>query len=305
MMNASMNYYICKTSNFIMKIQISILFSVFLLITSCKVKSQSKEASNIEIKNQTETKGTVSILEKEFVIKNLNNVSHKVWLYLPPNYTTSKEKYPVIYMQDAQNLFDAKTSFAGEWEIDETLNKLYNKTKKGFIVVGVENGGEKRIEEYTPWSNTKYGGGKGDVYSDFLVNTLKPYIDNNYKTKSSAENTAIIGSSLGGLISFYTGLKHPKVFGKIGALSTSFWFSSKVNSFADKHANLKNTKLYLLVGDKEGASMVPDTENMAERLVDNGFEAKNIKTKVAANGTHTESFWKSEFLETITYLFNL
>ncbi|WP_299064383.1 alpha/beta hydrolase-fold protein [uncultured Polaribacter sp.] len=288
-----------------MKIQISILFSVFLLITSCKVKSQSKEASNIEIKNQTETKGTVSILEKEFVIKNLNNVSHKVWLYLPPNYTTSKEKYPVIYMQDAQNLFDAKTSFAGEWGIDETLNKLYNKTKKGFIVVGVENGGEKRIEEYTPWSNTKYGGGKGDVYSDFLVNTLKPYIDNNYKTKSSAENTAIIGSSLGGLISFYTGLKHPKVFGKIGALSTSFWFSSKVNSFADKHANLKNTKLYLLVGDKEGASMVPDTENMAERLVDNGFEAKNIKTKVAANGTHTESFWKSEFLETITYLFNL
>ncbi|WP_459741290.1 alpha/beta hydrolase [Polaribacter sp. OB-PA-B3] len=288
-----------------MKIQISILFSVFLLITSCKVKSQSKEASNIEIKNQTETKGTVSILEKEFVIKNLNNVSHKVWLYLPPNYTTSKEKYPVIYMQDAQNLFDAKTSFAGEWEIDETLNKLYNKTKKGFIVVGVENGGEKRIEEYTPWSNTKYGGGKGDVYSDFLVNTLKPYIDNNYKTKSSAENTAIIGSSLGGLISFYTGLKHSKVFGKIGALSTSFWFSSKVNSFAEKHANLKNTKLYLLVGDKEGASMVPDTENMAERLVDNGFEAKNIKTKVAANGTHTESFWKSEFLETITYLFNL
>ena len=300
MRNASMNYYICKASNLFMKIQISLFSCLFLLMISCKINQPKKE--NII---KVEEKGNVSILNKQFIIEGLNNISHKVWLYLPPNYSTSKEKYPVIYMHDAQNLFDAKTSYAGEWEVDETLDKLYNKTGKGFIVVGVENGGEKRIEEYTPWKNEKYGGGKGAIYANFLVKELKPFIDKNYRTKPTAKNTAIIGSSLGGLISFYTGLKYPKVFGKIGALSTSFWFSNKVQDFASKNGQQKNTKLYLLIGDKEGASMVPDTENMAELLIDLGFASENLKTKVALKGTHTETFWRAEFLEVITFLYNI
>ena len=300
MRNASMNYYICKASNLFMKIQISLFSCLFLLMISCKINQPKKE--NII---KVEEKGNVSILNKQFIIEGLNNISHKVWLYLPPNYSTSKEKYPVIYMHDAQNLFDAKTSYAGEWEVDETLDKLYNKTGKGFMVVGVENGGEKRIEEYTPWKNEKYGGGKGAIYANFLVKDLKPFIDKNYRTKPTAKNTAIIGSSLGGLISFYTGLKYPKVFGKIGALSTSFWFSNKVQDFASKNGQQKNTKLYLLIGDKEGASMVPDTENMAELLIDLGFPSENLKTKVALKGTHTETFWRAEFLEVITFLYNI
>ena len=164
--------------------------------------------------------------------------------------------------------------------------------------------GEKRIEEYTPWKHKKYGGGKGDIYINFLVNELKPFIDQTYRTKPEASETAIIGSSLGGLISFYGGLKHPEVFGKIGALSTSFWFSNKVNNFAKEKGNLKSTKLYFLVGGKEGDTMVPDTENMAKLLVDLGFPNENMKTKIVADGKHTESFWKEEFLEVITFLYN-
>lgn len=305
MMNTSMNYYICKASNLIMKKQILLFCCLFLLIMSCKVQQPIRENSIKIERKLPQQKGSVSVLKREFIIKGLNEVSHKIYIYLPPNYSTTKEKYSVIYMQDAQNLFDVKTAFAAEWEVDETLDSLYHKTGKGFIIVGVENGGEKRIEEYTPWKNEKYGGGKGEIYIDFLVNELKPYIDRNYKTKKSAKDTAIIGSSLGGLISFYGGLKYPNVFGKIGALSTSFWFSNKVNEFAEKNGNQKKTKLYLLIGDKEGASMVADTENMAERLLDIGFPKKNIKTKVAPNGKHTESFWKREFLEVITYLYNL
>lgn len=125
----------------------------------------------------------VSIIKKEFVIPNLNSISHKVWVYLPPNYHTSLKKFPVIYMHDAQNLFDNATSYIHEWEVDETLNKLFKTTGKGFIVIGVENGGTERINEYTPWENEKYGGGKGAIYIDFIVNTLKPYIDANYRTK--------------------------------------------------------------------------------------------------------------------------
>ncbi|TMM30398.1 alpha/beta hydrolase [Polaribacter aestuariivivens] len=289
-----------------MKTYILIFICIFLIVISCKKKAEIKKEFQPKVEEKKSTKAAnVSILEKEFVIKGLNDISHKVWLYLPPNYNETTEHYDVIYMHDAQNLFDEKTSFVGEWAVDETLNNLYKKTGKSFIVVGVENGGEKRIEEYTPWKHEKYGGGKGAIYIDFLANTLKPYIDANYRTKPAAENTAIIGSSLGGLISFYGGLKKPAVFGKIGALSTSFWFSDKVNDFAKANGNRKNTKIYFLVGEKEGDTMIPDTENMAKLLVDLGFPEKNIHTKIVPEGKHTESFWKAEFLETITFLFNL
>ena len=280
--------------------------SFFLLIISCKEKPAKKKIEKPKTEEKKSTKATnVSILKKEFIIDGLNDVSHKIWVYLPPNYQSSKENYQAIYMHDAQNLFDDITSFVGEWGIDESLNELYEKTGKSFIVVGVENGGEKRIEEYTPWKHQKYGGGKGAFYIDFLVNDLKPFIDENYRTKTDAKNTAIIGSSLGGLISFYGGLKHPNVFGKIGALSTSFWFSDKVIDFAKENGNQQNTKLFLLVGGKEGGSMVPDTENMAKLLIENGFPKENIKTKIVAEGKHNEAFWKAEFLEVITFLYNL
>ena len=289
-----------------MKITVILILAFLIVLISCKKKVEKKEDVSAKTEQKVSTKSeNVSILEKEFVIDGLNDISHKVWLYLPPNYDSSEEKYPVIYMHDAQNLFDDATSFVGEWDVDGTLNALYEKTGKGFIVVGVENGGEKRIEEYTPYKNEKYGGGKGAIYIDFLVNELKPYIDKNYRTETNSENTAIIGSSLGGLISFYGGLKYPTVFGKIGALSTSFWFSSdKINDFATKNGNQQNSKIYFLVGGKEGDTMVPDTENMAKLLADLGFPKDHIKTKIVEEGKHTESFWKTEFLEVIEFLYN-
>lgn len=288
--------------NFMKSTTISFLLLSFILI-SCK-KTSKADINEIEKETKISTKSdNVSILKKEFVIKGLNDISHKVWLYLPPDYSSSNKNYPVIYMHDAQNLFDNATSYLGEWSVDETLNDYYSKNKRGFIVVAVENGGAKRIEEYTPWKHQKYGGGKGGIYVDFLVNELKPYLDQNYRTKKDANSTAIIGSSLGGLISFYGGLKHPNVFGKIGALSTSFWFSEKIIDFAKENGSLQDTKLYLLVGGQEGDSMVPDTENMQQLLLETGFNPKNLRTKIVPEGKHNEAFWKSEFLEVITYLF--
>ena len=282
-----------------MKNCLFISFLSFFLVSNSSVFGQDNDE-----RKSTKSKN-VSILEKEFVIKNLNAISHKIWVYLPPNYETSKEKYPVIYMHDAQNLFDDKTSFVGEWGVDEILNEYFNKTGKGFIVIGVENGGEKRIEEYTPWKHEKYGGGKGEVYIQFLVTELKPYIDKKYRTKPEANQTAIIGSSLGGLISFYGGLQYPSTFGKIGALSTSFWFSENVIDFAKEKAKLKKTKLYLLVGEQEGGSMVPDTKKMSKLLPEFGFKKNNLKTKIVPEGKHNEVFWKSEFLEVINFLYDL
>jgi len=272
------------------------LFLTVLLFAFTIGYSQSKE------EKQSTASKNVFIIKKEFVIPNLNNISHKIWMYLPPNYEYSSKKYPVIYMHDAQNLFDKSTSYAGEWEVDETLNKLFEKTRKGFIVVAVENGGEERINEYTPWPHKKYGGGKGAIYINFIVHTLKPYIDANYRTKKQAKYTTLMGSSLGGLISYYGGLKHPKTFGKIGALSTSFWFSDKVKDFTVKNGKKKKTKLFLLVGGKEGHGMETDTRNMEELLIKTGFKSSNLKVKINAEGEHNEAFWRSEFLEIVKWL---
>lgn len=270
-----------------MKKSIFIVSVLFLLTIGCKTSEVKKEVK-AEVKNEKSTRtNNVQILEKEFIINGLNEKSHKVWVYLPPNYTTTSKRFPVIYMHDAQNLFDAETSYAGEWNVDETLNKYYQESKKGFIVVGIEN-----------------GGGKGAIYIDFLVNDLKPFIDKNYRTKSKAKHTAIIGSSLGGLISFYGGFKYPDVFGKIGALSTSFWFSNNIYAFASRNSAAKNTKLYMLIGEKEGGSMVADTKKMEKLLIEKGFPKDNLTTKIVADGKHTESFWRDEFLETILFLYN-
>jgi len=276
----------------------SVVFVVLFLINAVLFSQDTEE-------KKTTATSNVSIIEKEFVIPNLNTVSHKIWVYLPPNYETSSQKYPVIYMHDAQNLFDATTAYIGEWEVDETLNDLFNKTKKSFIVVGIENGGAERINEYTPWKNEKYGGGKGAIYIDFVVNTLKPYVDANYRTKPQQKYTGLIGSSLGGLISYYGGLEYPEIFGKIGALSTSFWFSDDVINFTEEKGKLKNSKMFLLVGEMEGEDMVEGTKNIKKQLLKKGFKPKNLKTKINPEGEHNEDFWKSEFLEVVQWLYNI
>ena len=199
----------------------------------------------IEIKKATTASKNISILSENFEMPQLNR-KRRVWLYLPPDYETSNESYPVVYMHDGQNLFDSSTSNYGEWNVDETLDKLVKEKNLKLIVVGIDNGGSKRLDEYSPWINEKYGGGKGDLYLDFIIETLKPYIDSNYKTLKDKNNTAIIGSSMGGLISHYAGLKYPKIFGKIGVFSPAFWFSPEVNEFTKTNGNIKDTKMYFL-----------------------------------------------------------
>lgn len=225
--------------------------------------------------------------------------SKKIWLYLPEGYSTSKKKYPVIYMHDAQNLFDDKTSYAGEWHIDETLDSL----KAEVIIVGIEHGNEKRMEELTPYPNEKYGGGKADAYLDFMVNTLKPYIDTNYRTKTGKMNTAIAGSSLGGLVSYYAVLKYPKVFGKAAIFSPSFWFTHEIYTLTENNKKLK-TKLYFLCGDAESATMVSDMDKMVDLVNDKRCSCMHLTRKViVADGKHNEKLWSNAFGKAYLWLF--
>jgi predicted alpha/beta superfamily hydrolase len=223
----------------------------------------------------------------------------KIWIYLPKNYDAAKKKYPVIYMHDAQNLFDAKTSFVGEWNVDEKLDSL----KAQVIVVGIEHGNDKRIDELTPYKNAKYGGGNADNYLEFIVNNLKPKIDAQYRTKPNAGNTAIMGSSLGGLTSFYAILKYPKVFGKAGVFSPSFDYSKDIYTATENTKKIK-AKIYFLYGDNEDVDMVPNMNKMDVLLAEKRCECQHLtKKRMVKGGQHNEKLWRDGFVKAYLWLF--
>lgn len=257
--------------------------------------------------------GNVKIIN-DFYLKELDK-KRRIWIYLPPDYETSNKRYPVLYMHDGQNVFDAATSFVGEWEVNETLEKLFKEGKtSGVIVVAIDNGGSDRLNEYSPWKwdNTniqiaKGQGGEGDKYVDSIVKSLKPYIDENFRT--IPEDNGIMGSSMGGLISLYAALKYPEVFKKVGVLSSAFWFAdNKITDYVKERGYVGDLKIFLYVGGKEGSSMDDankyknDTIEMAELLKNLGY--KNVKLLIDDNGIHNESFWAKHFAEIFLWLYN-
>ena len=142
-------------------------------------------------------------------------------IYLPPGYERSGRRYPVLYLHDGQNLFDAATSFIGEWEVDESLNRLAKKSGIELIAVGIDNGGDHRLQELAPLDNAKGLAPEGDPYLAFIVKIVKPYVDAHYRTKPDRADTAIGGSSLGALISHYALYRYPQTFGKALLFSPS------------------------------------------------------------------------------------
>ena len=244
----------------------------------------------------------VAIVDEAFYMPQLDRI-RRIWIYLPPDYNNTELNYPVLYMHDGQNLFDAQTSFAGEWEVDETLNGLSGQGYQVPIVVGVDNGGGYRLDEYTPWINPQYGGGEGEQYMEFIVETLKPFIDANYRTLPDRSNTGIMGSSLGGLISHFGSLEYQDVFSKSGIFSPSYWFSDSVWTFTSDAGKQANICFYLMCGGMEGENTVPDMLNMADTLREIGFADDEIKTKVVSLGQHNENLWRQEFGEAYLWLF--
>jgi predicted alpha/beta superfamily hydrolase len=246
----------------------------------------------------------VEILSNSFYMPQLNR-NRRIWVYLPPDYYTSSREYPVLYMHDAQNLFDQATSFGGEWEVDESLNDLFNQGDPGIIVIGIENGGGERINELTPWANSSYGGGDGAAYVDFIVETLKPYVDNNYRTKSDQPNTGIMGSSLGGLISLYACIRHQDIFGKAGILSPSLWFTDDIYDFVSSTGKQAQLKIALVAGEQESSTMVAELQAMYNTLLSAGFSSDELLITTHADGEHSEWYWRREFPGTYQWLFQI
>lgn len=251
----------------------------------------------------------VKIISYDFLLAKLGK-TRRVWIYLPSNYNKTNKKYPVLYMHDGQNLFDELTAPFGEWGVDECLDTLSEKIKFDLIVVGIDNGKEDRLSEYSPYDfkvkpdevNTWDVKGTGDLYLESLVNDIKPYIDSAYRTKSDRRYTHICGSSMGGLISLYAIMRYPEVFGSAGVFSPAFWTNmdslrAEINS---NQNNLWRGNVYMIAGELEGSRYVNNMKEINEMMLNMG--KKNIITQSIPNGQHKESFWKSELPSYIMWL---
>lgn len=241
----------------------------------------------------------VKIIDTAFFIPQLNR-SRRVWIYLPPGYTGSKQKYPVLYMHDGQNVFDDATSFAGEWGVDECLDTLGKKTKE-CIVVTIDNGLDKRINEYSPYdfklsgiaANNISGKGEGNQYLEFIVKTLKPFIDKNFRTLRKKKTTLIAGSSMGGLISMYAILKYPKVFGGAGIFSPAFWVGPAIFDDIDSRGHKVKSRIFFYAGKPESETMVPYTLKAFEGL--HRVSKSKMELVIRSEGMHNEQRWRLEF----------
>ena len=233
----------------------------------------------------------VHIIDTAFYMPQLNRY-RRIWVYLPQSYAATHKRYPVLYMHDGQNLFDDATSYAGEWGIDETLDTLGHQTSE-CIVVGIDNGGDKRLNEYSPYDMERFGKGEGDQYVDFLVKTLKPFIDKKYRTERSRKNCLTAGSSMGGLISLYAILKYPKVFGGAGVFSPAFWIVPGLKNVVAKNAKKIKGKIYFYAGMQESNSMVPDVLSVLDQL--SRHSKAKMTTVIRTEGKHNEATWRQEF----------
>lgn len=227
-------------------------------------------------------------------------------IYLPPSYSLNPlKRYPVLYMHDGQNLFEAATAFGGvEWKVDETANSLINGgSMDEVIVVGLDNTGGNRIYEYTPCCDPTYGGGGADLYERFIIETVKPYIDQNYRTLSSNKNTALMGSSLGGLVSVYIGRRRPDVFSKVGGLSSSFWWNNQALTQEVEAATSKvAVNIYIDAGTNSDG--LTETTRMRDALVADGYvQGKDLYYYVAQGAGHNEASWAARLNIPLTYLF--
>ncbi|MBO3700414.1 alpha/beta hydrolase [Roseivirga sp. E12] len=271
-----------------------LLFIMSIVLFSCQ---SYKNATRVE------TSGKLTVIENIGVIPGQDE-PRTIRVYTPPGYTDSDERYPVLYMHDGQNLFEDSTSFAGEWGIDETLDSLSNTSNFDLIVVGIDNGGENRIHELTAWDHPQYGKAEGEAYMSFLVDVVKPYMDENFRTKPDRPNTGVMGSSLGGLISHYAIYKYPEVFSKAGVFSPSYWWGTGPFEQVERTGLPSDARLNFLMGEKEGAVMVVPMQQMVEKILDKGHPDDQLTSKINPEGEHNEKFWRSEFSEAVLWLFN-
>lgn len=243
----------------------------------------------------------VKLISDEFEIPQLKK-TRKIWALLPHDYDISTENYPVLYLQDAQNLFNENAKY-GNWGIDKKLAVMAEYKIGKIIIIAIEHAEEERIKEYNV-GKTMLGKGQGKKYIKFMIETLKPFVDTNFRTKKEREFTGIGGSSMGGLVSIFSGLRYPEVYGKLMIFSPSLWVVPEIK-IKEKSIVKSDTKIYLYAGGAESETMVEHIKDFKENIISNEFIKDQMKVKLSINelGKHTENYWSDEFPKAIEWLF--
>jgi predicted alpha/beta superfamily hydrolase len=223
-----------------------------------------------------------------------------VLVYLPASYEQGDRAYPVLYMQDGQNLFDPATSYAGDWRLGKALASAARRGHET-IVVAVPNRGPERLIEYSPFVDPTQGGGGGDRYLDFLVQTLKPAIDRRFRTDQ--RHTGIGGSSMGGLISLYGFFRAPFAFDFAAVLSPSLWFGADAIFPVIDSAPYVPGRLYLDIGTSEGIEHVARARRMRDLLRAKGYRpGRDLRWLESRCGRHDEASWGRRFARALPFL---
>ena len=233
----------------------------------------------------------------------------RIWVYLPPDYfepDQSNAHYPVLYMHDGQNLFDDATSFAGEWHADEAAETLIAGAEiEPIIIVGIENG-PARCDEYTPYADGSLPctGGGGEAYLQAIRDVLIPEVNARYRTRTGPDNTSMCGSSLGGLISAYAGYAHADTWGRVAAVSPSYWANQQLFTFATQTGRPATlARFYQDMGTSEGASNITHLRTMRDIALAQGFVLDDdLKHVEAAGASHNEFFWSLRFPDILRFL---
>lgn len=245
--------------------------------------------------------------------------SRDVMVLLPPSYHRTTRHYPVIYMHDGQNLFDAHTSYSGEWQVDEVMQALSADLYEA-IIIGLPNQGEGRRTEYNPYPLPQLPG-RGADYIRFIVETVKPLIDSSFRTLPMAHTTGIAGSSMGGLISLFGYLNRPDVFGLCAAFSTAYWFGHEGLLQSIEQHNHEDGKIYLDVGTEEGDTLqywvpplaadrqagdqeyVAGVRRLRDALLQGGYrQGDSLLYVEEQGGMHRESAWTRRLPDALRFL---
>lgn len=251
-------------------------------------------------------------LIRDFGSRILGN-RRDVAVYLPPGYEEGARRYPVLYVQDGQNVFDPATAFGGvDWGLARTCDRLIAAGEMEPVIIVAPYNTAARTREYTPVSDAGYGGGEGDAYGRFLSDELKPFVDARLRTRPDAGSTAIMGSSLGGLISLHLAFTRPDVFSRAAALSPSLWWSEGRMARWTRRSPLPEPRprLWVDMGTKEGDEPADHEANLQNlRAFNEALRARgwrmggDLESHEIAGAAHHESAWAARAAWVLKFLF--
>jgi len=222
-------------------------------------------------------------------------------VYLPDSYEDGRRRYPVVYMQDGQNLSDPAIAFAGQtWNLHQGLAWL---AERGIepIIVGIHNT-PARLAEYSPIADPRLGGGDGERYGRFLIDTLKPRIDSTYQTRRDRDATVIAGSSMGGLIALYLYFRRPSPFGRAAVISPSIWFAGRAVLELVSGTRQTRGRIYLDVGTNEGAGTLKNARTLNRLLRRKGYRRDTLRYIEAEGHRHCEADWAWRLPQALAFL---